>query len=55
MFRASKKTFRELAEELAPFTVEDYVRMPRYHALNVLRVGEAQHCVVMARMSNIMK
>lgn len=51
VFRASKKTFRELAEELAPFTVEDYVRMPRYHALNVLRVGEAQHCVVMARMS----
>lgn len=51
VFRASKKTFRELAEELAPFTVEDYVRMPKYHALNVLRVGEAQHCVVMARMS----
>lgn len=53
VFRASKKTFRELAEELAPFTVEDYVRMPRYHALNVLRVGEAQHAVVMARMSSI--
>ncbi len=51
VFRASKKTFRELAEELAPFTVEDYVKMPRYHALNVLRVGEAQHAVVMARMS----
>ncbi|WP_051556846.1 ATP-binding protein [Brevibacillus agri] len=50
VFRASKKTFRELAEELAPFTVEDYVKMPRYHALNVLRVGEAQHAVVMARM-----
>lgn len=53
VFRASKKTFREIAEELAPFTVEDYVRMPRYHALNVLRVGEAQHSVVMARMSSI--
>ncbi|WP_338461507.1 ATP-binding protein [Brevibacillus borstelensis] len=51
VFRASKKTFRELAEELAPFTVEDYVKMPRYHALNVLRVGEAQHAVVMAKMS----
>ncbi|EMT54693.1 hypothetical protein I532_03775 [Brevibacillus borstelensis AK1] len=53
VFRASKKTFRELAEELAPFTVEDYVRMPRYHALNMLRVGDEQHCVVMARMCNI--
>ncbi|MGE7271329.1 ATP-binding protein [Brevibacillus panacihumi] len=53
VFRASKKTFRELAEELAPFTVEDYVRMPKYHALNVLRVGEAQHAVVMARMASI--
>lgn len=50
VFRASKKTFRELAEEIAPFTVEDYVRMARWHALNVMRVGEAQHCVVMARM-----
>jgi hypothetical protein len=53
VYRASKKTFRELAEELAPFTVEDYVKMPRFHALNVLRVGEAQHAVVMAKMAGV--
>jgi hypothetical protein len=53
VYRASKKTFRELAEELTPFTVEDYVKMPRFHALNVLRVGEAQHAVVMAKMAGV--
>ncbi|WP_241254555.1 ATP-binding protein [Brevibacillus sp. SYP-B805] len=52
VFRASKKTFRELAEELAPFTVEDFVKMPRFHALNVLRVGDAQHTVFMAKMAS---
>jgi hypothetical protein len=51
VYRASKKTFRELAEELAPFTVEDYVKMPRFHALNVFRVGDEQHTVFMARMA----
>lgn len=51
IYRASKKTFRELAEELAPYTVEDYVKMPRFHALNVLRVGDQQHVVFMAHMA----
>lgn len=43
--------FRELAEELDPFTIEEYVKMPRFHALNVLRVGGEQHVVFMAHMS----
>ncbi|WP_339167126.1 ATP-binding protein [Brevibacillus sp. FSL L8-0520] len=51
LYRASKKTFRELAEELAPYNVEDYVKMPKYHALNALRIGEEQHVVFMAKMT----
>jgi len=50
IYRASKRTFNELREELAPFAVEDYVKMPKYHALNVLRVGNEQHTVFMAQM-----
>jgi len=51
IYRASKKTFNELREELAPYTVEDFVKMPRFHALNVLRVGDEQHVVFMGHMS----
>lgn len=51
LYRASKKTFRELSEELVPFTIDDYVKMPRFHALNVLRIGEEQHVVFMAKMT----
>lgn len=51
LYRASKKTFNELREELAPYTLEDYVKMPRFHALNVLRVGDEQHVVFMAHMT----
>lgn len=50
IYRASKKTFRELSEELDPYTIEEYVKMPKWHALNVLRVGEEQHVVFMAHM-----
>lgn len=51
IYRASKRTFNELREELAPYTIEDYVKMPKFHALNVLRVGEEQHVVFMAHMA----
>lgn len=51
LYRASKKTFNDLREELAPYTLEDYVKMPRFHALNVLRVGDEQHVVFMAHMT----
>lgn len=51
IYRASKRTFNELREELDPFTIEEYVKMPKWHALNVLRVGEEQHVVFMAHMT----
>lgn len=52
IYRASKKTFTELREELEPFTLEEYIKMPKWHALNVLRVGDEQHTVFMARMTS---
>lgn len=51
IYRASKKTFNELREELAPYTLEEYVKMPKWHALNVLRVGDEQHVVFMSHMT----
>lgn len=51
IYRASKKTFNELREELEPFTLDEYVKMPKWHALNVLRVGDEQHVVFMSQMT----
>lgn len=39
IYNSSKKTFRDLAEEIAPYTVEDGLKLKRWHAINVLRAG----------------
>lgn len=39
LYNSSKKTFRDLEEEIAPYTVEDGIKLPRFHAINVLRAG----------------
>jgi hypothetical protein len=40
IYNSSKKTFRDLAEEIAPFTVVDGIKLKRFHAINVLRAGD---------------
>jgi hypothetical protein len=35
-YNSSKKTFNEFKEELAPFTVEDFIKLKRFHAINVI-------------------
>lgn len=39
LYSCSKKTFSDLAEEIAPFTVEDGLNLKMYHAINVIRAG----------------
>lgn len=39
LYTSSKKTYRDLAEEISPFTLEEAMKTPRYHAINVLRSG----------------
>lgn len=39
LYSCSKKTFSDLAEEIAPFTAEDGLRLKKYHAINVIRAG----------------
>lgn len=40
LYSSSKKTFSDLSEEIAPFTVEDGLKLKKYHAINVIRAGE---------------
>jgi hypothetical protein len=39
IYNSSKKTFKDLAEEISPYTVEDGLKLKRHHAINVLRAG----------------
>lgn len=34
IYSSSKKTFSDLKEELSPFTIDEFLNMPRYYALN---------------------
>ncbi|WP_091838405.1 hypothetical protein [Marininema halotolerans] len=44
LYATSKKTFLDLKEEIAPYTVEDGMRLKHWHAINVIRSGgEAVH------------
>jgi hypothetical protein len=39
IYNSSKKTFKDLAEEIAPYAIEDGLKLKRHHAINVLRAG----------------
>jgi hypothetical protein len=51
IYNSSKKTFRDLAEEIAPFTVEDGIKLKRFHAINVLRAGDGVQKPFIAKMA----
>jgi hypothetical protein len=40
IYNSSKKTFRDLAEEITPYSIEDGLKLKRHHAINVLRAGD---------------
>lgn len=39
LYRASPRTFQALKLEIAPWTAEEAVRIPRFHALNIIQAG----------------
>lgn len=39
LYTSSKRTYLELAEEIAPFTVEEAMKTPKHSAINILRSG----------------
>lgn len=39
LYTSSKRTYMELAEEIAPFSVEEALRTPKHWAITVLRAG----------------
>ena len=51
IYNSSKKTFKDLAEEIQPYTIEDGIKLKRYHAINVLRAGIDIQNPFIARMA----
>lgn len=51
LYTSSKRTYQELAEEIVPFTVEEAMRTPRHHAINVIRAGGDTVTPFMAKMT----
>lgn len=39
IYNSSKKTFKDLAEEIMPYKIEDGLKLKRWYAINVLRAG----------------
>jgi hypothetical protein len=39
LYPSSKKTFQNLAEEISPYTLDDALKLPSHHAINVIRSG----------------
>ena len=36
LFRSSQKTFRTLEKKIAPFTIDDGMKLERFHAINII-------------------
>lgn len=51
IYKSSKKTFKDLAEEIAPFTIEDGIKLKRYHAINVLTAGDGMQKAFISQMA----
>lgn len=51
LYPSSKKTFLSLAEEIAPFGIEDALKMPSHHAINIIRSGGQQIKPFMLKMT----
>lgn len=51
LYTSSKKTYRDLSEEIAPFTVEEALKTPRFHAINIIRSGGVAVTPFMAKMT----
>lgn len=50
IYASSKKTFKDLAEEIAPYTVEDGIKLKRFHAINVFRSDNGMERPFIAKM-----
>lgn len=51
LYASSKKTFTDLTEEIAPYTVEDGIKLKRFHAINVLRSESGMERPFIAKMA----
>lgn len=40
LYTSSKITYKNLAEEIAPFEIEEALRTPKHHAINIVKAGD---------------
>jgi hypothetical protein len=51
LYASSKQTWESFAEEIKPFTVEDGLKLRRFHAINIIRAGDGCLTPVMVKMA----
>ena len=51
LYKSSKKTYVDLAEEIYPYTVEDALKTPRFHAINIIQAGGITQRPFLAKMT----
>jgi hypothetical protein len=51
IYPSSKKTFVDLREEITPFTVEEALKIKRFHAINIIRTGGEVAKPIVAKMA----
>lgn len=51
LYPSSKKTFIDLSEEISPFTIEEALKLKRFHAINILRADGGVQKPFIAKMT----
>jgi hypothetical protein len=51
LYASSKQTWESFEEEIKPFTVEDGMKLRRFHALNIIRAGDGCLTPIMVKMA----
>jgi hypothetical protein len=51
LYSSSSKTYRDLIQEIAPYTVEEALKTPRHYAINIIRSGGDYVKPFIAKMS----
>jgi len=50
LYTSSQKTYRDLSFEISPFSIEEALATPRFHAINIIRAGGISVSPFMAKM-----
>lgn len=51
LYTSSKNTYKSLAEEIMPFEIEEALKTPKHHAINIIKAGDEYLPPFMMKMS----